>query len=253
MTPLYQYVLEGYGTIRDLKIDFDLFKRFIQYWVEDDEGFNLELKNKDAVDTYIELSDAISGRFRDSKPVIKALYKFCSEFAWRVAECGVEMSDEIIRLLYERVCDMPLTKATNMLGMGEEGIVIELKDKVIKMFFKDQIPQHALAFYKVCQRGDIKVFPKVYRIGKGYVVMEKLKLGTKKCKFYQKFIDDYYWQIYDKNYDINDFTAAEQEVIHWLEEIRSHISQITQFNDFGDLDEKNFGERADGTIVYFDI
>ena len=42
-------------------------------------------------------------------------------------------------------------------------------------------------------------------------------------------------------------------MIHWLEDVKTAVKDATNFNDFGDLDEKNFGEREDGSIVYFDI
>ena len=54
-------------------------------------------------------------------------------------------------------------------------------------------------------------------------------------------------------YNIKDYNEQEQEVICWLEEVKKAIKETTIFADLGDLDEKNFGERADGTIVYFDV
>jgi hypothetical protein len=38
-----------------------------------------------------------------------------------------------------------------------------------------------------------------------------------------------------------------------MEEVRKMLSETTEFNGFGDLDEKNFGENQDGKIVYFDV
>ena len=59
--------------------------------------------------------------------------------------------------------------------------------------------------------------------------------------------------MYDGKYKLEDYTEQEQEVILWMEEVRKTLSETTEFNGFGDLDEKNFGENQDGKIVYFDI
>lgn len=97
------------------------------------------------------------------------------------------------------------------------------------------------------------MFPYVERIGKGYVIMEKLKMYTPKCDRYQYVIDKVYNDIYDENYDIDNFSEDDQEVVRWMIKVKYALKEVTNFNDLGDLDEKNFGEREDGTIVYFDI
>ena len=76
---------------------------------------------------------------------------------------------------------------------------------------------------------------------------------TPKCNEYQYIIDKVYWDVYDGKYNLEDYTEQEQEVIKWLEDVRKAITETTIYKDFGDLDQKNFGERQDGTIAYFDI
>ena len=55
-----------------------------------------------------------------------------------------------------------------------------------------------MEFYKACKSGKYNIFPKVQRIGKGYVVMEKLKMYTEKCDTYQYMIHCFAMKMYSK-------------------------------------------------------
>lgn len=254
MTNLYNYlILEG-KTIKDLGIDPELLKSFIDEWVLSEDGYNLDKKSEKAMDVYNALVDALRPKVRNYKDGIKALYKYCDDFFAKLNECGLyDVTPEIMQLLIMRISEMPANKLENLLGVGEEGIIVELHDKIVKCFYGDKIPKDKLDFYKACKSGKYNVFPKVLRIGKGYVVMEKLKMYTEKCNNYQYVIDRLYWDFRDHNYNLEDYNEEEQEVLKWLEQVEKAIQETTNFNDLGDLDEKNFGERKDGTIVYFDV
>ena len=253
MKNLYNYILES-KKIKELNIDFDFFKLFIDEWVLSEIGFNYNKQSELAKQVYDKIIDKLQFCTIDTKAGIKALYNFCSDFIDKLFEVGVnDISDEIIRLLLMKIEDMPFNKIGKLIGVGEEGIVIELKDKVIKCFFGDKIKKDKLDFYKACKSGKYEVFPKVYRIGKGYVVMEKLKMYTPKCDLYQGIIDRIYWDVYDEYYNLDDYNEKEQEVIQWLEDIKKAISETTIYADMGDLSEKNFGENNEGKIIYFDI
>lgn len=254
MKDLYSYLITEGKTIKDLGIDPELLKKFIDEWVLSEDGYNIDKKSEAAMDAYNSLADALRPKIRNYKDGIKALYKYCDDFFAKLNECGLyNVTPEIMQLLIMRITEMPANKLENLLGVGEEGIVVELHDKVVKCFYGDKIPKNKLDYYKACKSGKYKVFPKVERIGKGYVVMEKLYMYTEKCDYYQYTIDKVYWDVSDGKYDEKDYTSDELEVIHWLEDVRKAISETTIFADFGDLDEKNFGEREDGTIVYFDV
>lgn len=251
---LNQYMLLEGRTIGDLGIDTELFKRFIDEWVLSEDGYNPSRKSEEAMNVYNDLVDALRPKIRNYKDGIKALYKFCDDFIMKLDECGVyNITDEIIQLMLDRISKMPANKLENLLGVGEEGIVVELHDKVVKCFFGDKVPSDKINFYKACKTGKYDVLPKVIRIGKGYVIMEKLKMYTPKCDEYQYIIDKVYWDVYDGKYKLEDYTEQEQEVILWMEEVRKMLSETTEFNGFGDLDEKNFGENQVGKIVYFDV
>ena len=254
MTDLYNYlILEG-KTIKDLGLDPELLKRFIDEWVLSEDGYNPDRKSDKAMDVYNDLVDALRPKIRNYKDGIKALYNFCLDFFAKLNECGLyNVTDEIMQLLIMRIQEMPANKLENLLGAGEEGIVVQVRDKVVKCFYGDKIPKNKIDYFKACKSGKYKVFPKVERIGKGYVVMEKLEMYTTKCNEYQYVIDKVYWDFVDGNYNIEDYSEQEQEVIHWLEDVKKAIKETTIFADLGDLDEKNFGERGDGTIVYFDV
>lgn len=254
MTDLYNYlILEG-KTIKDLNIDPELLKSFIDEWVLSEDGYNLDKKSEKAMDVYNALVDALRPKVRNYKDGIKALYKYCDDFFAKLNECGLyDVTPEIMQLLIMHISEMPANKLENLLGVGEEGIVVELHDKIVKCFYGDKIPKDKLDFYKACKSGKYNVFPKVLRIGKGYVAMEKLKMYTEKCNNYQYVIDRLYWDFRDHNYNLEDYNEEEQEVLKWLEQVEKAIQETTNFNDLGDLDEKNFGEREDGTIVYFDV
>lgn len=253
MKNLTQYILEG-RSISDLGISYDVFHRFIDEWILFNENPHEIDQSVEASDAYNALVDVLKPKTRDYKSAIKALYKYVDDFFAKLAECGVtNITDNIIQLMYYRISQMPATKLENLLGAGEEGIVVELHDKVIKCFFGDKLPKYKLEFYKACKYGKYNIFPKVQRIGKGYVVMEKLKMYTEKCDTYQYIIDKVYYQVYDGKYNLEEYSEQEQEVILWLEQVKKAVNQVTHFNNMGDLDEKNFGEREDGTIVYFDI
>lgn len=254
MTDLYNYlILEG-KTIKDLNVDPELLKSFIDEWVLSEDGYNLDKKSEKAMDVYNALVDALRPKVRNYKDGIKALYKYCDDFFAKLNECGLyDVTPEIMQLLIMRISEIPANKLENLLGVGEEGIVVELHDKIVKCFYGDKIPKDKLDFYKACKSGKYNVFPKVLRIGKGYVAMEKLKMYTEKCNNYQYVIDRLYWDFRDHNYNLEDYNEEEQEVLKWLEQVEKAIQETTNFNDLGDLDEKNFGEREDGTIVYFDV
>lgn len=242
MESLYNYIVEG-RKISELGIGFDLFKSYINSYIMGDE-----------LDSMKEIEDIVKETTSHYKSVMKSLKEFSYFFVRVINDCGIfDFDDNILMMLYTKISSMPLNKVDKILGAGEEGMVVELKDKVIKLFYKEQIPNNIKNFFKACKERKYDIFPVVYRIGKGYVVMEKLRMNTPKCQRYDEIIDKIYYDVYDGNYNINDYSKETQEVILWLENIRKAIKDVTDFNDFGDLNCNNFGEREDGTIVYFDI
>lgn len=241
-------------TIGDLGISFDDFKKFIDDWILSEDEYGWNNKSEEKMKSYNVLANILRSKVRNYETVIHSLYIYVLAVVSKLNECKVyNITDEILMLIYNIISKMPASKIEDALAMGMEGIVVDRGDKVVKCFFDDRMPKSKERFYKVCKERKYEVFPYVERIGKGYVIMEKLKMYTPKCDRYQYVIDKVYNDVYDGHYDIDDFSKEEQEVIRWMEDVKTALKDVTNFNDLGDLDEKNFGEREDGTIVYFDI
>lgn len=241
-------------TIGDLGISFEDFKKFVDDWILSDDEYGWNNKSEEKMKSYNILANILRPKVRNYETVIHSLYTYVLNIISKLNECKVyNITDEILRLIYDIISKMSASKIEDAIAMGMEAIVVDRGDKVVKCFFNDRIPKNKEKFYKICKERKYDVFPYVERIGKGYVVMEKLKMYTPKCDKYQYIIDKVYSDVYDGNYNINDYTEDEQEVIRWLEDVKTAVKDATNFNDFGDLDEKNFGERENGSIVYFDI
>ena len=120
MINLYNYlILEG-KSIKDLGIDPELIKAFIDEWVLSNDGYNPSRKSEQAMDVYNNLVDALRPKVRNYKDSIKALYKYCDDFFAKLNECGVyNITPEIMQLLIQRIEEMPANKLENLLGVGE--------------------------------------------------------------------------------------------------------------------------------------
>lgn len=241
-------------SIGDLGITFDIFKEFVNNWILDNDEYGWDKHSESRMISYNKLANALRPKIRNYEGVIHALHKYMLSIVERLENCKVyNITDDILESIYSVLSNMPASKIENMIGLGEEAIVVDRGDRVIKCFFDNKIPKSKERFYKVCKEKKYNIFPYIERIGNGYVIMEKLNMYTPKCDKYQYIIDKVYWDVADDNYDTDKYTEDELEVIQWMKDVRTALKDVTNFNDFGDLDEKNFGEREDGTIVYFDI
>ena len=237
-----------------LDIPFEDFKQFAEDWILSDDPTGWNDKSGKKLQSYNTLERALKNKTPDCDTVIHALYIYLLKIFDDLEACNANINtDDVLHTIYNEIAKMPISKIENGFSMGLEGMVIDLGNKVIKCFFSNKIPVSKKRFYQICKERKYDVFPYVYRIGNGYVVMEKLTMYTQKCHKYQKIIDKVYDAVSNKRYDITKYSKDEQEVILWMEKIRTAIKDATIFDDLGDLDEKNFGERSDGTIVYFDV
>lgn len=135
MKSLYNYILES-RKIKELNLSFDLFKLFIDEWIFSEDGFNYDRKSEKGKKIYDDINNMLQFYTIDTHGGMKALYNFCSNFIDKLYDAGIsDISDEILRLLLMKIEEMPFNKIGKLIGAGEEGIVIELKDKVIKCFF----------------------------------------------------------------------------------------------------------------------
>ena len=193
--------------------------------------------------------------------------------AWKTFNGWVEGSwyGSDLDVLYDILCNVPLKRLDKMLGAGSNGIVIDCGDKVIKWFHKNTPPiGEDERFYNWClAHPKSKIFPVVYKIGKNYVVMEKLKTGTVRCKFYDKYLGFNgekieinrvkksldYW-IYENDPKVEAILKKDikiWEVYSWGKKALKCLKEATGFDKFSDLRLPNIGERKNGEIVWFDI
>lgn len=182
--------------------------------------------------------------------------------------------------LYDLLEQLPKNRLDRVLGAGSYGAAIEFGDKVIKWFHKNTpMENRDKKFYEYCLKHKTKVFPVVYKVGKNYVIMEKLQTNTPKCKLYDQWIGfspDYKTTLKPKelkgkaadlefcvkNYEkyssqidayLSKAGAQVNEIFTWLMEVRDEYWKIFPGDGFGDLREANLGERKNGDIVWFDI
>ena len=178
--------------------------------------------------------------------------------------------DSDLDILYDVLQNVPLNRLNKMLGAGSNGIVIEANDKIIKWFHKNTpMTSEDRKFYEYCMSRPTKVFPIVYKLGKNFVVMEKLRTGTPKCKLYDSYlgfdgkkIDVNGKQItldkiiYNPTSDALNVLKKDKEawkIFQWGSEAIKHLEKAVGFTEFSDLRLANIGERKNGEIVWFDI
>lgn len=155
--------------------------------------------------------------------------------------------------LYKYLEQLPLDRFKRIVGGGSEGILLELDDKkLLKIFYQLDIPKFSKLMIPLNKES--KYFPKIYKLGSNWFVIEKLQVHTQKCKNYINIIDEYGWIISNnlKDQDISNLNKLEKEVYEWCVE----CSKIMISNKIGwpsDLCINNIGERSNGDIVFFDV
>ena len=243
MISLYEYILEA--AIGNLGITFEEFCDYVNE-VGSGKGVSKAFRKR-------------FGAKRDYK-LIQALDDTVTNFIADLNKMNVEVDETMLRFLYNQLCSLPSSKIDKILGIGEDGIAYGVNDKVIKCFKRGNIPAHLLKFYELCKTGKYDVLPRVYRIGKGYVVMERLAIRTKKCQdiihtLHKDAGDDtLYHLIQDNKLEGVKLNGKQQEAVAFMRAIREPLDELGYGpTDYGDLHSDNLGERADGTVVYFDI
>lgn len=169
-----------------------------------------------------------------------------------------------------------INEALKKLGSGEEGTVYDMGDgKVKKVFHRGLVPVAYQLLLAATKMNAIEVLPKVYEVGKDYVVRENCTPNTSKCKKYWKVItwkpftndkrqiwqmvrDGEWWMDFETGKGGTRIRMATPgltgEVIDWLLRLQYELSQVCGNNaGLGDLAEKNLGETDDGRIVLMDF
>lgn len=250
MKTLYSYILEAHEVVGDLPFSLEEFETFISKSIIDAEYDDAEI--------WQVMEEKITSKY--SSKIWRVFVGLCEQY--------LELKNVSIVDFYKGFENIPLQRLETVLGAGSSGIALKIgKDKVMKLFYGDQIKQCDEPFFKYCYQHNSKVFPKVYKLGKNWCIMELLNTPTEKCKLYidtlkkSKIGDKTLFSILiDKKYDFDKiktskFTDIQKEVFEWCRQVAQEMKDInSNYISFpGDLNLTNIGERKNGEIVFFDI
>lgn len=250
MESLYNYILEARERVGSLPFSVQEFENFMQ----------------DAI---------IDANYDDSQYWDILKDKFCEKYPeklWRVftsiCEKYLELKDTTIEEFYNSFANIPIDRINNVLGAGSNGVVLKIGvDKVLKLFYGDDIKKCDEPFIKWCYSNESNVFPKVYKIGKNWCTMELLSMHTGKCQLYINTLDksningkSLFRILADNKYqfdkiDTSTFTDIQLEVFNWCKQVSKEMEDMnSRYIKFpGDLVINNIGERKDGKIIFFDV
>ena len=172
-------------------------------------------------------------------------------------------AEEDIQSMYNELQKIPLSRLPRILGAGSEGGVIAISnDKVIKWYHKYNMvssPEDNFEIYQYFLEHPHKNFPKIYKVTKKYVVMERLEMDESKLRPYDlkfsvlKAIHDavYYNKPLPKD--------VPAKVLNWHMEcckVMKEYGESHKMRDIypGDLRLKNIGLRPKTKeVVWFDL
>lgn len=173
--------------------------------------------------------------------------------------------------MYDILSNMPKNRLERVLGAGSYGAAVELSNgKVCKIFHKNRDMEPTdRDFFEYCMSHKTDVFPTIHKLGKKFVIMDKLKMDTPKCKMYNEYlkvngkkfdgmtIERIAKQVIKKDKKIDKVVAkldAEaKEVLDWSVDALTHLEKAVGWDSFSDMRLANIGERSDGVIIWFDI
>lgn len=250
MEKLYKYLLEARNVIGALPFTLEEFEIFMTKSIIDAEYDDAEIWN------------VVKEKFTSKYPIKlwRIFTSFCEQY--------LELQDTSISDFYKSFKNIPIERIERILGAGSNGIALKIgHNKVMKIFYGDHIKRCDEPFIKYCYQHTSTVFPKVYKIGKNWCVMELLNTHTDKCRLYMDTLEDSNINgksllsiLIDKKYkfdqiDISNFTDIQKEVFDWCRKINNEMKNInSSYISFpGDLVLNNIGERENGEIIFFDI
>lgn len=250
MKNLYSYILEARETIGVLPFSLEEFKTFMTDSI-------IDMGYDDA-----EIWDILKDKFIEKYP--EKLWKVFTA----ICEMYLELHDVSIEEFYKGFENIPIKRVENVKGAGSNGVALQISDdKIVKIFYGESIKKCDEPFIKYCYKRDSTVFPKVYKIGKKWCIMELLDVYTDKCKLYMDTLDEskidgksLFNYMMDNKYkfdeiDTSKFTDTQKEVFEWCKMVDMEMKNInSSYISFpGDLVLKNIGERKNGEIIFFDI
>ena len=174
--------------------------------------------------------------------------------------------------MYMILQNMPKARLQKVLGAGSYGAAVELANGMVcKIYHKNrEMERTDKEFFEYCMKHKTDVFPTVHKLGPNYVVMEKLKMETPKCRLYDKYLgyngvkidgkmtmEQIAKQVIKKDKKITKLVAKlsseEKEILDWAVDALTRLEEAVGFDSFSDMRLANIGERNDGAIIWFDI
>lgn len=248
MRQLKEYIIER-QLVGSLPFSFELFEKFINNCILNGEYDDDPIWN--------DIEKLITSQYNETTWM---MFK-----GWCESVCvfqGGRNSKISIKQFYDELSLIPMDRIKNGVGAGSNGVAWTIGgDKVIKLYYSDHIKQEDKIFIDYCYKNKSKVFPKIYKIGKNWVILEKLKTFTPKLKKWFEYLDDkkfngktiYDWSM-EKNVDRSIFDDFGREVYDWCKQCQVEFKKInSKYIAWpGDLFLKNCGERDNGDIIFFD-
>lgn len=249
MKPLLTYIEEARETIGKLPFTLDQFRKFLAVLADFED---------DSEDWKV-IEDAVRSAYGEN--VWRGFMGWCEGTQYKT-----EAKD-----MYEILKNMPKDRIERVLGAGSYGAAVMLANgKVCKIFHKNRDMERTdRKFFEYCMTHKTNVFPTIHKLGKKFVVMDKLAMNTPKCKMYDSYlkvggkkfngmdIEQIAKQVIKKNNDINKVVAGldaeAKEVLDWSIEALTRLEEAVGFDSFSDMRLSNIGERKDGAIIWFDI
>lgn len=250
MKPLIAYIEEARETVGKLPFTRQQFRFFLKAVAD--------YEDEDPV--YVAIENAVTRQY--------------GEKAWRgfLGWCEGSHYDSNPDDLYDILINLPKDRIARILGAGSYGAAVEMTNgKVCKLYHKNtpMEPQDR-KFFAYCMKTKSNVFPVVYKFGENYVVMEKLKMNTPKCKLYDEYfrigtkkvfggktIEDLAKQSIKKDKKVEStiagLDAEAKEIFDWAVEALTRLKEAVGWDSFSDIRLPNIGERGDGSIIWFDI
>ncbi len=158
--------------------------------------------------------------------------------------------------VFNTIMNFKYRRIKRIIGCGGNSIVLNgSNNSVIKIFFA-HASEYTTNILKICNNYDC--FPNIYYWNDKFVIEEKLKLHTDKCKKYIDLIckdnaDSYYYKIKNNRNICNEikFDNEDKKIIEWGLTI-FNCNARQKYNDIYDIILDNIGERENGDIVLFD-
>ena len=245
-------------------------------------------------DELMELAEAIAMGASDNPMYVRAEKEVTAKAgrrAWLSLAGWLERSyydkdAEWIAMSLER---LPLGRINRLLGGGSDAIVLELdEDWVIRWTHNGEPLGKERKYYEYCLRHpEIKCLPRIRKIGRSFVVEERLETLTPECKRYddlmfnkiyrlpEEGIECKAWEVlaYDGG-SLSDSSRArksdwkgarkallgqmikdgDEDVFRWMEAMDKVLAETGQYGFPADIRLANIGERKKtGEIVAFDV